>query len=89
MPLKLAPGLRNESYNRTIVMRVARIVPLVLLFAAEAAADPVSLRFENGFVTLSARNMKLARSASGKSLLALRSVNNAKLAPTPSAKPTK
>jgi hypothetical protein len=38
-------------------MRVTHVLALVLLVAGPAAADPVSLRFENGFVTLSARNV--------------------------------
>ena len=40
-------------------MRVARLLPLVLLLAIPAGADPVSLRFDNGFVTLSAQNVPI------------------------------
>ena len=40
-------------------MTVARILPFVLMVALPAAADPVTLRFDGGFVTLSARNAPL------------------------------
>ena len=40
-------------------MTVARILPFVLMVALPAAANPVTLRFDGGFVTLSARNAPL------------------------------
>jgi hypothetical protein len=38
-------------------MSVARILPLLALLSVPASADPISLRFADGFVTLSARNV--------------------------------